>query len=139
MAPFASLMLETTGNQTSNRIEGKSGAMEGIVLAGGFGTRLRQVVPDLPKAMAPVSGRPFLEIVLAGLSGKGFRRLVLSLGYMAETVVRHFGDRFAQMDLVYEIEDRPLGTGGALRRAPFLDRDDMTGISSEFRANGRSG
>ena len=91
--------------------------MEGIVLAGGFGTRLRQVVPDLPKPMAPVAGRPFLEILLAALGAKGFRRLVLSLGYKAETVVAHFGGRFAGIDLVYEIEDRPLGTGGAIRRA----------------------
>lgn len=91
--------------------------MEAIVLAGGFGTRLRHVVPDLPKPMAPVSGRPFLEILIAALAAKGFRRLVLSLGYMAEKVVDYFGDRFAGMDLVYEIERTPLGSGGALRRA----------------------
>jgi len=91
--------------------------MEAIVLAGGFGTRLRQVVPDLPKTMAPVSGRPFLEILITTLAAKGFRRLVLSLGYMAEKVVAYFGDSFAGIDLVYEIERSPLGTGGALRRA----------------------
>jgi D-glycero-alpha-D-manno-heptose 1-phosphate guanylyltransferase len=91
--------------------------MEAIVLAGGFGTRLRHIVPDLPKPMAPVSGRPFLEILMAALAARGFRRLVLSLGYMAEKVVDYFGDRFAGMDLVYEIERTPLGTGGALRCA----------------------
>lgn len=91
--------------------------MEAVVLAGGFGTRLQPVVPDLPKPMAPISGRPFLEILLATLAVKGFHRLVLSLGYMAQTVVGHFGDRFAGMDLVYEIEKQPLGTGGALRCA----------------------
>jgi len=91
--------------------------MEGIVLAGGFGKRLRQVVPNLPKPMAPVAGRPFLEILLTALGEKGFDRLVLSVGYKAETIVAYFGDRFAGIDLAYEIEDRPLGTGGALRRA----------------------
>jgi D-glycero-alpha-D-manno-heptose 1-phosphate guanylyltransferase len=91
--------------------------MEAIVLAGGFGTRLRHVVPDLPKTMAPVSGRPFLEILVATLAAKGFRRLVLSLGYMGEKVVAYFGDSFAGVDLMYEIERTPLGTGGALRRA----------------------
>ncbi len=91
--------------------------MEAIVLAGGFGTRLRQVVPDLPKPMAPVAGRPFLEILLTLLARKGFRRVVLSLGYMADNVVLHFGDRFAGMELVYEIERIPLGTGGAVRQA----------------------
>lgn len=91
--------------------------MEAIVLAGGFGTRLKQVVPDLPKPMAPVAGRPFLEILLMSLSRKGFHRIVLSLGHMADTVVAHFGDNFAGMELVYEIEQIPLGTGGAVRQA----------------------
>ena len=91
--------------------------MEAIVLAGGLGTRLREVVPGLPKPMAPVAGRPFLEILLTTLARKGFRRVALSLGYMAEKVVAHFGNQFAGMELVYEIEDTPLGTGGAVRQA----------------------
>lgn len=91
--------------------------MEAIILAGGFGTRLKQVVPDLPKPMAPVAGRPFLEILLTSLAHKGFRRAVLSLGYMAEKVVSHFGGQFASMELAYEIEETPLGTGGAVRQA----------------------
>lgn len=91
--------------------------MEAIILAGGFGIRLRQVVPDLPKPMAPVAGRPFLEILLTAIARKGFSRVVLSLGYMAEKVVEYFGDRFADMELVYEIEEMPLGTGGAIRQA----------------------
>ena len=91
--------------------------MEAIVLAGGFGTRLKHLVPDLPKPMAPVAGRPFLEILLIFLARKGFRRVVLSLGYMAEKIVSHFGDRFHDVALVYEIEKTPLGTGGAVRQA----------------------
>lgn len=91
--------------------------MEAIVLAGGFGTRLKHAVPDLPKPMAPVAGRPFLEILLASLARKGFRRVVLSLGCMAEKVTSHFGGQFGGMELVYEIEETPLGTGGAVRQA----------------------
>jgi D-glycero-alpha-D-manno-heptose 1-phosphate guanylyltransferase len=91
--------------------------MEAIVLAGGLGTRLRDKVPNLPKPMAPISGRPFLEILFGTLAEKGFDRVVVSLGYMAESVVNHFGEKFAGMNLVYEIERVPLGTGGALRRA----------------------
>ncbi|NOT82076.1 MAG: NTP transferase domain-containing protein [Gallionella sp.] len=91
--------------------------MEAIILAGGFGTRLRQVVPDLPKPMASVAGRPFLEILLTALARKGFSRVVLSLGYLSEKVVAYFGDQFAGIELVYEIEDTPLGTGGAIRQA----------------------
>jgi D-glycero-alpha-D-manno-heptose 1-phosphate guanylyltransferase len=91
--------------------------MEAIVLAGGFGTRLRQVVADVPKPMAPIAGRPFLEILLGSLARKGFARVVLSLGFMAEKISDHFGARFAGMDIAYVVEDAPLGTGGAIRLA----------------------
>jgi len=91
--------------------------MEAIVLAGGFGTRLRQAVPDLPKPMAPIAGRPFLEILLNSLARKGFSRVVLSLGYLSEKIIGYFGDHFAGMELIYEVEDAPLGTGGAIRVA----------------------
>ena len=90
---------------------------EAIVLAGGFGTRLKQVVSDLPKPMASIAGRPFLEILLTSLARKGFRRAVLSLGFMAEKIFTHFGDRYAGVELVYEVEQQPLGTGGAIRAA----------------------
>lgn len=91
--------------------------MEAIVLSGGFGTRLRQVVADVPKPMAPVAGRPFLEILLGSLAQKGFSRVVLSLGFMAEKISGHFGSQFAGLDLAYVVEDAPLGTGGATRLA----------------------
>ena len=91
--------------------------MEAIVLAGGFGTRLRQVVPDLPKPMAPVAGKPFLEIFLSTLARKGFTRIVLSLGFMSEKIVAHFGNSYEGMELVHEVEANPLGTGGAIRAA----------------------
>lgn len=91
--------------------------MEAIILAGGFGTRLRQAVPDWPKPMAPVAGRPFLEIVLSSLVRKGFERAILSLGFMAETISSHFRQHFAGIELAYVVEDSPLGTGGALRLA----------------------
>lgn len=91
--------------------------MEAIVLAGGFGTRLRQVVADVPKPMAPIAGRPFLEILLGSLARKGFHRVILSLGFMAEKISSHFGANFSGMDLVYVVEDQPLGTGGGGRLA----------------------
>ena len=89
--------------------------MEAIVLAGGLGTRLREIVPDLPKSMAPIAGRPFLEILLASLSRKGFIRVVLSVGFMAEKISGYFGDRFGNLELIYVVEREPLGTGGAVR------------------------
>ncbi|MGZ3748316.1 MAG: nucleotidyltransferase family protein [Pseudobdellovibrionaceae bacterium] len=98
--------------------------MEAIILAGGLGTRLREVVPDLPKPMASVAGRPFLEILLSSLAQKGFHRVILSLGHMAEKISKHFGNNFYGMELVYEIESIPLGTGGALRASLLHSKND---------------
>jgi D-glycero-alpha-D-manno-heptose 1-phosphate guanylyltransferase len=91
--------------------------MEAIVLAGGLGTRLRGVVPDLPKPLAPVGGRPFLAIVLEQLRAQGFASAVLSVGYRHELIREAFGDGFGEMALAYAVEERPLGTGGAIRLA----------------------
>ena len=88
---------------------------EAIILAGGFGTRLREAVPDLPKPMAPVAGRPFLEILLTKLAQKGFTRVVLSLGFMSDKIIEHFGESYVGIELIYEVESQPLGTGGAIR------------------------
>ena len=97
---------------------------EAIILAGGFGTRLRTVVPDLPKPMAPVAGRPFLEILLKNLAHKGIRKVVLSLGYKADTISAHFGETYAGMQLAYTRDNAPLGTGGAVRLAMTKSSED---------------
>lgn len=89
--------------------------MEAIVLAGGLGTRLRNLVSDVPKPMAPVAGRPFLEILLAELQRKGVTHVVLSVGYRGDQIVSHFGSRFGALDITYVSEKQPLGTGGAIR------------------------
>jgi D-glycero-alpha-D-manno-heptose 1-phosphate guanylyltransferase len=91
--------------------------LQAIILAGGLGTRLRPTVPDLPKAMAPIAGRPFLEILLDLLAQKGFGRIILSVGYLSEKIIDYFGDCFEDMELVYSVEQNPLGTGGATRQA----------------------
>lgn len=88
--------------------------LEAIVLAGGFGTRLRGAVPNLPKAMALVAGRPFLEHVLDRLVSQGICRVVLSVGYMADVIKSHFGYDYCGVDIIYAIEGSPLGTGGAI-------------------------
>jgi len=90
---------------------------EAIILAGGLGTRLRPVLPDLPKAMAPIDGKPFLEYLLLYLSGFGIRHVVISVGYKYEAIQSWFGNSFLNIKLAYAIEDEPLGTGGAIRYA----------------------
>jgi D-glycero-alpha-D-manno-heptose 1-phosphate guanylyltransferase len=76
--------------------------------------RLRAAVSDLPKPMAPVGGRPFLERLLDYWIGQGVRRAVLAIGYMHDTIRLHFGDEYRGCAIAYSIEDHPLGTGGAL-------------------------
>lgn len=90
---------------------------EAIVLAGGLGTRLAGVVADRPKPMALVAGRPFLAWQLDYLATQGVGRVVLAIGHRAEQIVAHFGDRYRDIEIVYEIETLPRGTGGALRGA----------------------
>ncbi len=94
--------------------------MQAIILAGGLGTRLRSVVPDLPKPMAPVAGRPFLAWLLDRLVESGFESAVLAVGYRHEVIRDHFGDDYRGLALRYSIETTPLGTGGAMRLAADL-------------------
>ena len=88
-----------------------------LVLAGGLGTRLRAAVPDAPKPMAPVGGRPFLEYLLDWWIGQGAGGFTLSVGYMAGCVKAHFGGRYRGVPVRYAEETEPLGTGGALALA----------------------
>jgi len=91
--------------------------MEAIVLAGGLGTRLRSVVSDLPKSMAPVNGRPFLEYLLDYLILQEVNHVVLSVGYMREIIMDHFGSSYKGIPVDYAIEEEPMGTGGGIRLA----------------------
>lgn len=88
-----------------------------IVLAGGFGTRLQSVVSNLPKPMAPVNGQPFLNYQLNYLEASGIRHVVLSTGYLSHQVEAHYRNSYRSMQISYAVEDRPLGTGGAIRLA----------------------
>jgi NDP-sugar pyrophosphorylase family protein len=88
-----------------------------IVLAGGLGTRLRAAVPDRPKPLAPVAGRPFVTHLLDDLEDAGVREAVLCVSHMADAVKAALGDRYRSIRLAYSREATPLGTGGAIRQA----------------------
>jgi D-glycero-alpha-D-manno-heptose 1-phosphate guanylyltransferase len=90
---------------------------EAIILAGGLGTRLRSVVSDVPKPLAPVGGRPFLAWVLDALAMQGIRRAVLATGFMGDRVANACGQSWRGMELLYSREHAPLGTGGAIAMA----------------------
>lgn len=98
--------------------------MEAIVLAGGFGTRLAQVVKDVPKPMAPVCGRPFLEYLLDWLISQSADRIVLAVGYKKECIIDHFGHEYKGAAIAYSVEDTPLYTGGAAKKALGLCHDE---------------
>lgn len=103
-----------------------------IVLAGGLGTRLRTVVQDLPKCLAPISGRPFLEWQLRSLSERGIDRFVLALGYGADVVLDALKQPWAfQLSIDTVIERDLMGTGGAARFAM-----DQIGLDEAIIANG---
>jgi D-glycero-alpha-D-manno-heptose 1-phosphate guanylyltransferase len=89
--------------------------MEAIVLAGGLGTRLAARLKGVPKPMAPVAGRPFLEILLLQLRRAGCTRVILSVGHLHNVIQDRFGSSFRDMQVDYAIETSPLGTGGAIR------------------------
>jgi len=99
-------------------------AGEAVILAGGLGTRLREVVSDLPKPMAPVNGRPFLEYLLSYLQKYHIRKVILATGYKHETISAHFGNNYKSLDIIYSVEKEPLGTGGALLLATDKITDD---------------
>lgn len=102
--------------------------MEAIVLAGGFGTRLAQVVKDVPKPMAPVVGRPFLTYILDDLAAQNVERVVLAVCHKKEIIMEYFGGSYHGLELVYSIESIPLYTGGAIRQAMTHCREERVSI-----------
>lgn len=90
-------------------------SLDAIVLAGGKGTRLASVVADVPKPLAPVSGRPFLDYLFASfVTGGVVDRVILAIGHLADRVVDHYSAAPSLLPLEYSIEATPLGTGGAV-------------------------
>ena len=83
---------------------------EVIVLAGGLGTRLKEAVPDFPKCMAPVAGRPFLFYVINYLRSQGISTFIFSLGHKHDMISVYLADQFSTLDYQCSIEEEPLGT-----------------------------
>lgn len=112
------------------------------VLCGGQGTRLRPVIGDsLPKCLAPVAGRPFLEYILKHLISQGVKKIVLCTGHGHDPIFDYiYYDGFADVEPSFPIitirEKEPLGTGGALRNAlPWLDSDPILVVNGDTFCN----
>lgn len=93
---------------------------DAVILCGGQGTRLREVVSDRPKPMAEIAGRPFLDILIGHVSSYGYRRFIMCTGYMSEVIRDHYAGYGEGYDMDFSEEDEPLGTGGALKNAEGL-------------------
>jgi NDP-sugar pyrophosphorylase family protein len=96
-------------------------AYDVVILCGGLGTRLRSVVSDRAKPMALIHGRPFLDLLVDQIVAYGFRRVILCVGYRADSIKAHFASR-TDCRILFSEEPRPLGTAGALKLSvPFLE------------------
>jgi len=91
--------------------------VKAIVLAGGLGTRLSRIISDIPKPMAQIGSRPFLEYLLDNLVEQDVEQVILAVSHKGEVIREHFGDSYRGIPLEYSVEDEPLGTGGAIRQA----------------------
>jgi NDP-sugar pyrophosphorylase family protein len=101
------------------------GTITGAILAGGLGTRLRPVLPSVPKALAAVNGRPFITILLDQMEHAGVRQVVLCTGHLGDQIRQALGSRYRGVQLCYSQESEPLGTAGALRQALRHSTDDL--------------
>jgi D-glycero-alpha-D-manno-heptose 1-phosphate guanylyltransferase len=98
--------------------------MEIIVLAGGLGTRLREVSGEVPKSMVPVAGRPFLHYLLDHYAFHGATRFILSVGYLRGQIIDYVADSWEGIPVDYSLEEEPLGTGGGMRQSLEMAEGD---------------
>lgn len=99
--------------------------LQAIILAGGFGTRLKSVIQDLPKPMAPVNDKPFLEYIFKYLKKQGIKEVILSVFYKKEVIKEYFKDSFDSINIIYNEEKEPLGTGGSIKDALKFVNDEV--------------
>ena len=115
-------------------------SLRAVIMAGGFGTRLRPLTENLPKPMLPVGGRPLIERIVGQLKELGIDHIVVTTHFKPEKIVEHFGDGSNfDVTMTYVQEDEPLGTGGALGLIPnvgepllVINGDILTDV--DFRA-----
>lgn len=99
--------------------------MQAVILCGGLGTRLRAVINEVPKPMAPIHGKPFMQILVDNLVDAGVNKIVFAVGYKKEIIKDFFGDNYKNVTMIYSEEDHPLLTGGAMKQAlQYIDEDD---------------
>ena len=91
--------------------------MKAIILAGGLGTRLRPLTDKAPKPLLPIKGIPIIEHAINNFKKHGITNIILSIGYQADKIKKYFENKDLGVNITYSIEDEPLGTGGAIKKA----------------------
>lgn len=108
--------------------------MKGVILAGGFGKRLKPITDNRPKPMIEILGKPIIEWQIRFLAKKNIKEIVICVGYLKEQIINHIasGNKF-NVKVAYVVEEEPLGTGGALKNTFALLKDEKNGF---FMLNG---
>lgn len=107
--------------------------MKALILAGGFGVRLREVIHDRPKILAPIKGKAFIDYLFFLFKKRGFTEIILGLGYLSGFVKNYVNQRsLYNLSIIYSIEERPLGTAGAIKKAEkYLKGEDFFVINGD--------
>lgn len=110
--------------------------MKAIILAGGYGTRLRPLTNSIPKPMVPIVDKPVLEYIVNHLKKHGIKDIAMTLGYKSDNIVNYFGDGNKWgLNIRYYIENKPLGTAGAVRNAEEFIDDTFLVMSGDALTN----
>lgn len=110
--------------------------MQAIILAGGYGTRLRSIVSDMPKCMALIMGKPFLEYQIQFLINQGLTDFIICSGYKHEHISKYFGDgSILSANITYSVEKEQLGTGGAIKNALHLLESNFLVLNGDTICN----
>ncbi len=110
--------------------------MQVVILAGGYGTRLRSIVSDMPKCMALIMEKPFLEYQIQFLVNQGLTDFIICSGYKHEHISKYFGDgSVLSANITYSIEEEQLGTGGAIKNALHLFENNFLVLNGDTICN----
>jgi len=105
--------------------------MKAIILAGGLGTRLRPLTNKTPKPLLPIKGKPIIEHAILNFKKYGITDIILSVGYKADKIKEYFGDGSSLVNISYSVEDEPLGTGGAIKKASKKIKETFITINGD--------
>lgn len=95
-----------------------------VILCGGFGKRLQSTLPNRPKVLAPIKERVFIDILIESFVKQGFKRFILSVGYLKQQIINHRFENIKEIELTFSEEETPLGTGGAIKKCQTLIQSD---------------